>query len=236
MAVHQVIEDEEINPRTGKPFKSSWAVRQRAAKWYRDNLERAKASNRKSYAENRAARLAKAQEWAEKNRGRSNALKQAWKKSHRDTYLKQQRQYARGRTEEMRENLKRWRRENNSRFRRTTNLWRRNRLETDPKYKAECKWRAATLSFVFNSSDRKSKLTPIFGCTPSFWRAHLEKGFVEGMCWENHGKRWHIDHIQQLWTFDLTQEDQVKTAIHYSNTRPTWARENMQQQPPPKLP
>ena len=42
--------DNEVNPKTGKPFKSSWAVRQRSAIWYRENKERADEKNKENYS------------------------------------------------------------------------------------------------------------------------------------------------------------------------------------------
>lgn len=228
--------EEDINPRTGNPYKTPLATRLRVLDYYKRNIDRVKKANKESYLKHKGSRLAQSLDWAKKNREKSNAIKQAWKKRNRDKYLAQQRAYARTRTDEMRENLKAWRKQNNEKFRQKTNVARRNRFKSDPKYRAECNWRVKSLSYIFNISDRKSCLLPVFGCAPSVWRAHIEKQFSEEMKWSNHGIVWHIDHIQQLWTFDLSQFDQVKKAMHYTNTRPLGARENMQQQPPRKRP
>ena len=32
------------------------------------------------------------------------------------------------------------------------------------------------------------------GCNISTLKAHIEIQFVEGMTWDNHGSKWHIDH------------------------------------------
>jgi hypothetical protein len=48
------------------------------------------------------------------------------------------------------------------------------------------------------------------------------------MTWENWAHRgWHLDHIRPLSSFDLTDEAQLKEAMHYTNLQPLWARDNL---------
>lgn len=37
---------------------------------------------------------------------------------------------------------------------------------------------------------------------------------------ENHGKVWHVDHIKALGLFDLTDPEQARQAVHYTNLQP----------------
>lgn len=65
-------------------------------------------------------------------------------------------------------------------------------------------------------------------CTVEELKLHLESQFVEGMSWENwNHEGWHIDHIIPLHKFDLTDYDEVAKACHYSNLRPSWAKDNL---------
>lgn len=64
------------------------------------------------------------------------------------------------------------------------------------------------------------------GCTPAQLRTHLERQFLRGMSWANRTD-WHIDHIRPLASFDLTDPDQIKTACHFTNLRPIWAKDNL---------
>ena len=66
------------------------------------------------------------------------------------------------------------------------------------------------------------------GCTVADLISHLEKQFLPGMTWENHGVTgWHIDHIKPLTSFDLTDPEQFKIANHFSNLQPLWAADNI---------
>ena len=72
----------------------------------------------------------------------------------------------------------------------------------------------------------KSKTTKEYlGCTSEEFRKHIEEQFRDGMTWENYGE-WHIDHITPLKYGEPTFEEVVER-LHYKNTQPLWARENI---------
>lgn len=64
------------------------------------------------------------------------------------------------------------------------------------------------------------------GCTVVELKRYLESQFQDGMSWENYGE-WHIDHIEPLANFDLTDREQFKKAVHYTNLQPLWAIDNL---------
>jgi hypothetical protein len=49
---------------------------------------------------------------------------------------------------------------------------------------------------------------------------HIEKQFIDGMTWDNHGE-WHIDHIKPLHSFDDDTHISVVNALY--NLQPLWA-------------
>ena len=66
------------------------------------------------------------------------------------------------------------------------------------------------------------------GCSIEYLKAYLEGQFEPGMTWDNWGRRgWHIDHIRPLASFDLTDPEQFKQAVHYTNLQPLWAKDNL---------
>jgi len=58
--------------------------------------------------------------------------------------------------------------------------------------------------------------------------AHLERQFLRGMAWENHGE-WHIDHIRPLCSFEFQTPDcpQFREAWALTNLQPLWAADNI---------
>jgi len=65
------------------------------------------------------------------------------------------------------------------------------------------------------------------GCSIEFLREYLEKQFKEDMSWDNYGE-WHIDHIEPLCSFDLTDRVQLLKACHYTNLQPLWKKDNLE--------
>jgi len=67
------------------------------------------------------------------------------------------------------------------------------------------------------------------GCTLEEYKEYLESKFQQGMTWDNHTvDGWHIDHILPLNESGttLTEEEKIKR-LHYTNTQPLWAEDNM---------
>ncbi len=76
-------------------------------------------------------------------------------------------------------------------------------------------------------AEKAAKTMDLVGCTMKELFAHLECQFEPGMSWDNYGRDgWHIDHIRPCASFDLSRPDQQKACFHYTNLRPTWARQN----------
>jgi hypothetical protein len=68
------------------------------------------------------------------------------------------------------------------------------------------------------------------GCTIQNFMAHIESQFKDNMDWTNHGE-WHIDHVIPL-TYkenpeDVLTEDITIERLHYTNTQPLWAADNI---------
>jgi hypothetical protein len=104
-------------------------------------------------------------------------------------------------------------------------VYKRNRRRTDPQFRLANLLRSRfTESLSGKRKDGQSALA-FLGCSIADLIAHLERQFVPGMSWENHGE-WHVDHIIPVATFDLTNPDQIAQCFHFTNLRPLWAAQN----------
>jgi len=79
------------------------------------------------------------------------------------------------------------------------------------------------LSDLINKRNLSINTLELIGCDRETFLSYIEKQFTEGMTWKNYGlKGWHVDHILPLSSFDLTMEDEVRKACHYTNLQPLW--------------
>jgi len=85
------------------------------------------------------------------------------------------------------------------------------------------------LSDLINKRNLSTNTLELIGCDRETFLSYIEKQFTEGMTWENYGlKGWHVDHILPLSLFDLTVEDEVRKACHYTNLQPLWWQDNLE--------
>lgn len=87
---------------------------------------------------------------------------------------------------------------------------------------------SSRLSDLINKRSLSTNTLELIGCDSQTFLNHIESQFTEGMTWENYGlKGWHVDHIKPLSSYDLTNEEEVKKACHYSNLQPLWWEDNL---------
>jgi len=112
-------------------------------------------------------------------------------------------------------------------------LQRKNRYNNDPDYKMYCRVRNR-LKKALKGNYKKGFALKYLGCSIEEFKIYLESQFYshpktgKKMTWKNHGMfGWHLDHIKPLSSFDLSNEKEIKKAIHYTNFQPLWAEENL---------
>ena len=67
--------------------------------------------------------------------------------------------------------------------------------------------------------------TEYLGCNIETFRKHIERQLIEDMSWQNYSE-WHIDHKIPL-KYNKPSLEEVAQRLHYTNTHPMWAGENM---------
>ncbi len=111
--------------------------------------------------------------------------------------------------------------------------YRKEREKRDPEYKLRRILRNR-LNAALNGNFKSGSAVRDLGCTIEELKTHLELQFHhnpetgEMMTWDNYSHEgWHIDHIEPLCAFDLTDYEQLKLVCHYNNLRPSWKKENL---------
>ena len=98
-------------------------------------------------------------------------------------------------------------------------------MEKDPAYKAKLITRASIRQAIKRAGYTKdTKTEQILGCKYAEFKTYIEKQFISGMTWSNHGL-WHVDHKIPLAI--AKTKDKVLELNHYTNLQPLWAKDNM---------
>jgi hypothetical protein len=116
----------------------------------------------------------------------------------------------------------------NKQTRKHRNAHTKARKKCDPNFKLAINIRGRLNRAIKNNYKSGSSISDL-GCTISELKQYIQTKFKQGMTWENWSKNgWHLDHIQPLSSFDLTDRDQFLKAVHYTNLQPLWAEEHKQ--------
>lgn len=107
-----------------------------------------------------------------------------------------------------------------------SNVYTQVRRAEDPNFKIAFNLRAR-LRLAVKLNIKAGSSVRDLGCSIDEFKVYIASKFQPGMTWENYGQfGWHIDHIQPLCSFDLTNREQFLKANHYTNLQPLWATDN----------
>lgn len=106
-------------------------------------------------------------------------------------------------------------------------IYRNKRYKEDPIYKLRIVLRAR-FRMALKKQRKSGSAVRNLGCSIPEFRVYLEGKFTTGMTWDNWSpKGWHIDHVKPLAGFDLSNQEELKKALHYTNLQPLWASDNL---------
>jgi hypothetical protein len=88
--------------------------------------------------------------------------------------------------------------------------------------------RTRTNRVLFGRKMKWQNPVMFLGCSLTEARQHIESMFKPGMSWDNHGVTgWHIDHIEPLSRFNLSDREQFEAVCSIKNLQPLWYWENL---------
>lgn len=109
----------------------------------------------------------------------------------------------------------------------------KNKIYYDNRYNNDINFKLAHLLRVrlneaIKNDQKAGSAVKDLGCSIEELKVYLESKFQEGMTWDNHTiNGWHIDHIRPLCSFNLEDEEELKSACHYTNLQPLWYNDNI---------
>lgn len=99
------------------------------------------------------------------------------------------------------------------------------RIKADLDYKLK-RYLRSRLYNALKGNYKSGSAVSDLGCSIEFLKQHLEAQFTTGMNWDNYGS-WHIDHIEPLTAFNLSDRCDLLKVCNYTNLQPLWAEDNI---------
>lgn len=198
----------------------------------KQSREEKNAVSRKYYREHKAQQLASSKRYAQSHREEVNAAARKQYAAKRDSDPNFRKAQA--------ARLKKWKAENPETFNRSRKAWQNEnptyntdyqkaRIAVDPNFAILLRVRSRINHVMWKARKtgiKSADTITLLGCSVGDYMNYLERLFVPGMTWDNR-RLWHIDHIQPLAKFDLTNPTQQQIAFHYRNTQPLWKLDNL---------
>ncbi len=115
-----------------------------------------------------------------------------------------------------------------------TRRWSKQRYATNLQHRLSINLRGHIQKALRGTVKKSDRTLELLGCSLAQFKQHLEALFQPGMTWENWGihrqegpRRWHVDHIRPIASFDLADPEQQRKCFHWSNMQPMWAVDNI---------
>jgi hypothetical protein len=163
--------------------------------------------------------------WRKNNPARDKIIHDKWRQNNVNKVRKARLKgyYRSHEKNKMRNKL--WKQNNKDKVNEINKRYQNNKYKTDINYKIKVTLRNRFYKLI-KGKHKKNSVLKLLGCSIDELKIYLEKKFIDGMSWTNHGK-WHIDHIKPCCSFDLTKISEQKKCFHYTNLQPLWAKDNI---------
>lgn len=120
-----------------------------------------------------------------------------------------------------------YRNKNLERLSKISNIYQKNRKKTDVVYRAKSNIKLRVYHAIKTKGFKKNNsTTKMIGLSYEELRIYIENKFLNGMTWENYGKKgWHVDHIIPLSSAKNIKD--LEKLMHYTNLQPLWWHDNL---------
>lgn len=142
---------------------------------------------------------------------------------------KNHKKWSKEKRQHLREYHQEWRDKNRKLVNEYKRVYEKTKKDSDPQYKLGAYIRTAVYTCLKERNISKYKNT--FDLLPYSLEEliiHLEKGFKDGMTWDNYGE-WHVDHIKPMnsFLFENFVDIEFKECWKLENLQPLWAEDNL---------
>jgi hypothetical protein len=184
--------------------------------------------------------MSKQRVYTEKQRAQGRERARLWGLKNPERVRESHRSWAMVNSEHKKAMDSKWARNNRERAREAKRRWKlRNRDYPTRKRTEDIGTRLSgnlrtRIRSVLKRNKKLGSAVKDLGCTLAELRFYLEQQFYnrdtgEVMGWSNYGQNgWHVDHIKPLCKFDLSEREQFRQAVHYTNLRPLWSEHNLE--------
>lgn len=112
------------------------------------------------------------------------------------------------------------------------------RVKDNDKYLSDINYRLkkilrSRLRTAVKNNQKSGSAVSDLGCSIDYFKKYIEDQFEPWMNWDNwapfdyNRKTWHMDHINALANFDLSNREELLKVVHFSNLQPLLAKDNI---------
>lgn len=214
----------------------------------KNNRDRIKELNKKSYDKNKVERNAEKRKYYKDNKEELKEKHKEYKEKNRSNYLSYQKQYRENNKEKIKTLQQQYYKSNSEKVKLKSKQYRENNLDSRNEYCKKYnilrrktddlfKLKSTIRSLLYRCFKQKSyikndRAEQILGCSFENFKQHIESKWEPWMTWENYGKYkkntynvgWDIDHI--IPTSSAKTEEDLYNLNHYTNLQPLCSKVN----------
>lgn len=188
---------------------------------------------RESHKKHKEANNARSRAYYHKNKERLKRRMAEWRKANKEQIQQNNARYRQTSKDKIAKSKDRWRKTNPDKVRAIQTRYAGKKLKTDPVFCLKNRMRVRMCQALRSAgASKQCKTLSLIGCSSDQLKKHIESRFLPGMTWANR-RRWHVDHIVPIASFDISTEDGQKAAFHYTNLQPLWAEDNLKKSDKP---